>query len=183
MKPIRMWAEMSADGALVNMSDGTPFLWLQEPSKEFFAESNKTVEVILALADKPLDDLERSDLLAESARVVAGYENLSTLVKKMQEIVPSRKPDVAEVAKWLFDNFPHDPNAVSTAPYWVNKAKALLTLLDYEEPKEDKIVERIGVPYAVNCDVCNEGTPTPCKTEIEAIENKCWRFNSNRAEG
>lgn len=175
MKPIRMWAEMRHDGTLANMSDGTPFLWLEEPSSAYFAEPNKVIPVVLSQIGSS------EDMAAEVGSVVSGYDKLHTLIKKMQEIIPTQKPTVDAVAKWLFDNFPHDPNAVHTAPYWTRKAKAFLTLFDYEEPAEMPEVE--PVPISVNCAACNEGTPFPCHTAEVARNVKCWRFESGRAEG
>ncbi len=39
-------------------------------------------------------------------------------------------PGREDLAKWIFDNSPHDPNAKPTDPYWLRKADALLAKLE-----------------------------------------------------
>lgn len=73
--------------------------------------------------------------LVESARdmepvgnILAANEALDRLeelkVLKPRQPAPTR----GQVAQWLFDNFPHDPNAKVTAPYWGKKADAIMAL-------------------------------------------------------
>jgi len=53
---------------------------------------------------------------------LAAHDDRDTLLR----ILRSRTVDKEALAKWLFDNFPHDPNAKPSDPYWPRKAQALI---------------------------------------------------------
>lgn len=44
------------------------------------------------------------------------------------------------------------------------------------QPKETGKVEQKPV-ISVNCEVCGEGTPSPCKDDGHAYSSRCWRYS------
>lgn len=63
-------------------------------------------------------------LIDETAKEGVYREADRLLSSGLIKAVPGRE----EIAEWLFNNFPHDPNAKPTDPYWPRKADSLIAI-------------------------------------------------------